>query len=788
MAISMPDTIGAVGDLPGQVDSFIGREDTFRQAERLLETARLVTITGPGGVGKTRLALQLARSQQESGAWPGGVWLAELTDLTPGAGAQRVAREIAETLGVSAQGTAPPLTVLGDALAGATMLLVVDNCEHVLGAAATVLGRLVEKAPGMRIIATSRHVLGVRAENIVRVPPLSTPEPGALSSVEAAGRWEAAELFIARARAAVPAFELSVDNLTQVSDLIAALDGLPLAIELAAQQMRRAPLSEIARRRNDRLALLGGTAHAGPRRHRTLRGSIDWSDELCSPAERLVWARCSVFSGGFDAHAAEEVCAGDGIKKGEVFDLLGELVDQSLLMVGAQDRYSPLASHRDYSAELLRAYGEEARLRERHAEYYRQLAIRAGGEWWGGDQLRWLARLQRERANIRAAITHYLATPGGAAGAMEIISALRAWWSALFPFSEARENLEAALAADPRPTRQRAAALWAGGYVALRQGDLTAADGLLTESRAVAEAVQDRPSLSSATHLLGLAAYFRGQTTTAVELLRQAETRCTQLGDEAGAWMAWCHLAMATAAAGDHDAAQEYGRRCLEAAGARTALLSRSGALWALGWGRWLARDVPAAERLLAEGLAIMREHADLWGVAECQEVLAWIAAGGGRDEYAARLLGAAQAARQQIGASIPGLRPLAIRHDDCVARLRGRLGDRAYDAAIAAGVRGELSVLPAAAPPPPDDGALAMLTEREREVIELIARGMSSKKIGERLFVSDRTIDSHAEHIRDKLGLQNRAEIAAFYIRATKSGLPAGGVPHAPHTVLDVA
>ena len=782
-----------MGNLPLPLDSYIGRGALVEHAGGLLRSSRCLTIIGPGGVGKTSLAVRLARAAREPGAYPDGVWLAGLGDLDPGADEHQVARMVVETLGVCAQGTAPPLNVLLDALADSRLLLVVDNCEHVIAGAAAVVGRLVARVPGLRVIATSRRALGVRGEQVVPVVPLSAPPPGEPVTLADADRWESIRLFVDRARTAAPGWCLGPENVGLVGELCAALDGLPLAVEMAARKIRVAPFAELVRRllapeTGDRLDLLSGTAHTGPLRHRTLRALVDWSYELCSAQGQLVWVRCSVFRGSFDAAAAEAVCAGEDVAQDKVFGLLGVLVEHSDMTLEAEDRYSLHAIEREYGAGLLRASGDEARIRDRHADYYRRLVIQAEREWWGPEQLRWLAHLQRERANIRAAIGHYLATPGGATGAMEILSALRCWWSSVFgSFTEARELMDRALALDPEPHRQRAAALWAGGYLALRQGDLDPAAELLAESCVVAEQVEDLSSLACAMHLQGLVAFFRGSSAAAVELLEQALARCRSLEDDAGIWMAWCHLAMATAAAGDYAAAESYGRQCLDAATARTALLSRSGALWALGWGRWLAGETASAEKLLDEGLAVVREHGDVWGIAECQEVLAWIvAADGKRDQYAAQLIGAAQAAWQTIGAYIR-LRPLAIQHDECVTQLRERLGARAFAEAVQAGARGELSVLPAIAAPVTPAGVLATLTERELEVTELIASGLSSQKIADTIIISVRTVNCHTANAFAKLGVHNRAQLTAVYIRAMETGeqteLTAGG--HAPHREL---
>ena len=458
-------TYATSGNIPSDVSSFVGRDGTLTTVRALMSTARCTTLVGPGGIGKTRLALRLA--DQLRSAYPDGVWVVELASLSDG---DRVVRTISETLGLRDESTDPPAEVLADYLRDRHLLIVLDNCEHLVTSCAVVVHELLSRSPHLRIVATSRRRLGVRGEHVVQVPPLTTPHPeGPPVPTAQAGRYEAIALFTDRATAADASFQLTEHNVAQVADLVTRLAGIPLAIELAAARIRSLPLRQIV----DRLSeLLTGGGPAAPARHRTLRATMQWSYDLCSPAEQVMWARLAVFRGGFDLAAAELVCAGDGIETGQVWDLVTGLVEQSIL-TRVEDRYTQLAPIAEYGMELLRASGDEERLRRRHADWCRQMAVQAAGEWIGPNQLRWLAHLHDERDNLRSGLAYCLATPDHARWAMEIITALMVWWTPTFgSFSEARDYLDRAMAMDPQPHSARAAGLWTAGWFALRHGDL----------------------------------------------------------------------------------------------------------------------------------------------------------------------------------------------------------------------------------------------------------------------------------------------------------------------------
>ena len=780
--------VSSGGNVPAELNKFIGRRDALAKVKATLSAARCVSLVGAGGIGKTRLALRLA--EQVRRGFPDGVWLVELAEI---ADEDLLVHMIAEALGLRDTSADPPLNALADFLRTRHLLLILDNCEHLVKGCAVVVHQLLSKCPQLRILATSRQPLGIPAERVVQVPPLTTPAPGGLSALEQADRYEAVRLFVDRAKAADASFELTDHNVSQVADLVTAVAGLPLAIELAAVRVRSLELQQIVDRLSDRLVLLTGGGPAAPARQRTLRAALQWSYDLCSPDEQIMWARVSVFTSGFDLEAAEAVAAGDGIDHRQVCDLVTGLVEQSIL-TRTGDRYTQLEPIHEYGAGLLSESGDEERLRHRHAAWYRRLATQAADEWFGADQLRWLAALHRERADIRTAITYCLSEPSRAGGAMEIVTALWCWWGPVFgSFSAARGYLTRALALDPQPRPERPPALWVAGYFALRQGDMDAAAKHLAAARAVAEELGDRKSLACAVHLTGLRACFLGDSAVALRLLEEAQARYRRLDEEAGGWtagrwMALCHLAMAAYGAGDHTAADAYARECLDLATQHTSRCSRSSALWALGLGAWMRDEQALADQLLTESLKLMREFHDPWGVAECQEVLAWVAASDGQhDEHAAQLLGAAEAAWSAVETYIPGLHMLATPHDKCAAQLRERLGEHAFNAAVRAGAL-KAAAEGAAAPDDQKPGQstsadAADLTPREQEVAKLIADGQTNREIADTLFVSIRTAETHVEHILAKLGATSRTQVAAWMSRGL-AGLSAG--PRTAHLARD--
>src|SRR6516225_6894444 len=442
------------GNLPAELTSFVGHRGELAGVRRLLAGSRLVTLTGPGGVGKTRLALRAAAGLAR--AFPDGVWLVRLDQLRDEA---LVAHAVAEALRLQdPAGCAPEAAV--EYLTGRQLLLVLDNCEHVVDAVAKLADVLLRAAAGLRVLATSRESLNMTGETVLAVPPLAAPDAGERLSVAELAQFAAATLFAERAAQVVPGFAVTAANAAAVAGICRRLEGLPLAIELAAAQTPVLSAEQIEARLGDRLGLLTRGGRARPARQQTLRASIEWSYELCSAAERLLWARCSVFAGGCELDAAEDICADDRLAAGDVLDLLAALADKSILAVEHGEgvaRYRLPEVLRECGQECLRESGEDTALRRRHRDWHEQLARRVDTGWRSPKIGDWTARLFREHAKVTAAQDFCQAEPGEAEAGLRI--ALHVWlfyyWNAGH-VSEGRYRLGQALARADEPTAWRA--------------------------------------------------------------------------------------------------------------------------------------------------------------------------------------------------------------------------------------------------------------------------------------------------------------------------------------------
>ncbi|MEU5613033.1 ATP-binding protein [Streptomyces sparsogenes] len=682
----LPDGYGPVGarGLPG-AGGLVGREGELSEARRLLGRTRLLTLTGVAGVGKSRLALGVADLVR--GDFPDGVWPAELAALAdPGL----LPQAVASALGLRDLAARPVVELLGDHLSGKRALLVLDNCEHLVEPCAVLADRLLRRAPRLCVLATSREPLRVQGEAVMWVPSLSVPEPHRRHSPEELARYPAVRLFVARAARATPHFALGPHNGDTVALLCGRLDGLPLAIELAAVGLRTLTPEQVLDRL-DRCLEPAGEARAGTRsRHETLRAAVDWSFELCSPGERTLWARVSVFAGDFDLRAAEEVCSGEGVDREDVLDLVAGLVDKSVLVReerGGRVRYRLLETIRKYGRERLAGSGRVAAWRRRHRDWCRALVREAEEEWLTPRQEEWLARLRDEIANVRAALEFCRAEPGEARAGLEIAASLWPHWICGGSLGEGRHWLGQALRLDPEAGVARGKALWVDAWLAALQGDTASALPRLDECRDLALRVRHEPTWVRATQHRGALALYEGDFPRAIRLVERALAGHRAAGDRNGVMTALYQLTMACALYGD-PRASAYGEECLalcEAAGAQWA---RSYALWALGLHTWRRGDRRRATALVRDALRTRWAVRDGWGTALCLEVLAWTAAFGGRPAYGARLLGSADAMWSATGASPSGFRHLAAVHDEVAARLRTALGTRAYAAAYRAGAR----------------------------------------------------------------------------------------------------
>lgn len=733
--------------LPASVSSFVGRMREVRDIPRTLGEIRLVTLIGPGGVGKTRLAMEAGQAMQR--AFPDGVWFADLSGVHD---AELVPQLVASVLGVRDVSSAPPLTILSEWLQDKHLLLILDNCEHLIDVCARLADALLRAAPRVRILATSREPLRVHGEGLLEVEPLPIDD--------------ATALFTERARAVARDAHIPDDS-EDVAALCRELDRLPLAIELAAARRRSLSVAEMLER--SPLAILGRGARFSER-HRTLEAAIKWSVDLCTRQERRLLAEMSALPSGFTLTLAREVfVAGDDV---DVETVIADLVDKSLIRAhgdGRYTRYSALNVIREYAADRL---GGRACHREtigRLCDYLRKILPRAEGDWLNLHQPEWMERLQNERGNLREAVRFCLDEPGQARAGLEIMGSAWPYFAYVFhSYSPGARWLDQLLAADQEETPIRAKALWVRAWFALRQGDFAAAQPTAEASRTVAEHVGEATILANATHLLGLTAYLTGDTSTATTLLEETLDRCRSGGLLHLEWMALFHLVPVYSATGQKEKADWCARRCLAMSEEHSENLSRSHALWFAALGSWFVGEQRQAAQLLQQSLTIMRERTDLWGTAEILETLAQITAASGELKRAARLFGAASTAWRTVDTEM-GLQPFADTHNSSVRYLRRTLGD-AYEQAYreGAGMTGNEAIvfamegpgsITSGRPSVTNDGG--PLTPREKEVAELIAQGLTNKEIAEQLVIARKTVEGHVAKIMDKLGVSNRTMVA---------------------------
>jgi non-specific serine/threonine protein kinase len=677
-------------NLPLQLTSFVGRERALADVTGGLAADRLVTLTGAGGTGKTRLALRAAA--ELLGEYPDGVWLVELAALADPA---LVPQAVASAVGVREEPGRPLLATLTDALKPQRLLLVLDNCEHLLEASARLADALLRACPHLSILATSREALGIAGETPWRVPSLSVPELRRGLPPETLAQAEAVRLFVHRAVTAKQDFVLTERTAPAVAQICVRLDGIPLALELAAARVRVLPAEQLLGRLEDRFRLLTGGSRTAPARHQTLRAAVDWSYALLSDPERTLFARLSVFAGGWTLEAAEAVCAdpdGAGIAPGEVLDLLTRLADKSLVVAEEQPdgtaRYRLLETLRQYARERLAAGGAAA-LRERHAAHYLERAEAGpagpGSYRFGEVVVRAVAEAwEREGDNARAALAWWLER-GEAERGLRLVTALNASWQIGGRHGEALRWLDALLAAGPVPAPVRAGALNWAGYHAHQQGDYERARALHEASVALWREAGDPRELSVALTALGLVHCLQGDLARAEALIRESLILARGAGDGAGVSRGLRDLGHVARAAGDYPRAQallEESLAAAQAAGHSWEVWRSSTCLARVAFLQ--GRHGEAAVRL-REALTGLQDIArPVIAVADALEWLAAAVAAAGRAERAARLYGAAARLRRDAGGARYAPDRPAYERD--VAETRAQLSRPAFAAAWAAG------------------------------------------------------------------------------------------------------
>lgn len=752
-------------NIPAEVTSFVGRRRELAEIKRLLSTTRLLTLTGPGGVGKTRLALRTAVDLQR--AFPDGVWLVELAPLQDPA---LVAQAVSGALEIRDQSARWLMGTIADYLADKNTLLVLDNCEHLLSACAVLVDNLLRACPEVHILATSRQPLGISGEVTLTLPSLSVPEVERVSAVPKLLEYEAIALFADRAVSALPGFQFLAANHEAVIQLCRRLDGIPLAIELAAVRLKALSVEQIVERLDDRFQLLTAGNRAAMPRQQTLEATIEWSYDLLSESEKKLWLRLSVFAGGFDLNAVERVCTGDGISETDILDLVAGLVDQSILVrdeAGGKARYRLLETLREFGRKRLQESGEEARWRRRHREWVREL-LGSGGDWLGVNQSAIFDRLQLEHDNLRAALDFCVSEPQEAEVGLAIAAHLWPYWQGRGHLSEGRRWIDTLLSLVPDQATVRANGLAAAGNLALMQGDITAAMGILEQSRAQAQRDRNATVLAFSLQYMGLGSMFRGDRAQALSLLTEALAIQRSMGDQAAVSSTLAMLAMTTLLEGDAPRAVTLWH---ESRGISLTLGDQWGlsyTLWGLGIAVWLEGDPERAAAVEKEGLRLKRGLDERLGMVLCLETLAWIAMTQGDAGRAARLLGAAKANWDATGASL--FEAFKTYRDRCETESRRSLGG-SFDAAFQKGAAMPLEdavayALEEAIQRPParaEPKTTTSLSRRELEIARLVASGLSNKEIAAKLVLSERTAETHVQNILNKLGFRSRSEVAAW-------------------------
>ena len=686
-----------LSNLSEPLTSFVGRERELAELTERVAANRLLTLMGAGGVGKTRLALRVAASVV--GSYRDGTWLVELAPLSD---STLVPQAVATVLGLKEQPGKRLAETLSDYLRGRNLLLVLDNAEHLVAACAQFAEALLRQCPRVTMLVTSRERLGVPGESTYRVPSLSLPDPGRAATAQSLAEYESVRLFSERVRLHLPHFAVTDQNAAALANICRRLDGIALAIELAAARVRSMPVEEVNQRLDRRFALLTSGSRTVPHRQQTLRAAIDWSYDLLTEPEKATLARTSVFSGGWTLQAAEDVCTGNGIDASEVLDVLASLADKSLIVAEerhAATRYRFLETMQAYAALRLRETdGAAAQYYARHLSHYLALAEEAEPQLTGKDQQTWLDRLESEHDNIRFALARASEPGGDAVSGLRLAAAFSRFWLVRGFLAEGRSWLAKvlAVATDAEPTRRAKALNWAGVF-AWKQGEYAAARALYEQCLTIRRALGDRRGIGAVLNNQGLLAYEQGDYAEARRLHAESLAIDRELGDRWGIAVSLVHLGSLAVAQGDDSAARKLyeeslaifrecgdrghianalrslGSLCNQQGDHSTArvlydeslsicrdLGDRSGIAWATCGLGGVARhqgDLVGARSLFEESLAVFRDLGDREGIAT-----------------ALNKLGEIDSAEGDVGSA-------RARQEDSLARFKA-LGDRSGIAA----------------------------------------------------------------------------------------------------------
>jgi len=763
--VTMARPARRLGNLPAEPTSFIGRHNALAEVRRKLGQARLVSLVGPGGVGKTRLAIKIGTDLGRG--FRDGAWLVELGEVRD---ARLVSNTLMLALDLRDQAATEPLPLLLSYLQDKQLLLLVDNCEHLLAAAALLVSEVVRAAPGVRVIATSREPLSVDGEHVIPLPPLDLPSGRQAEPLSQLRQNEAVMLFTQRAAAAAGSFELTESNRSAAVELCRRLDGLPLAIELAAVRTRVLTVEQIRDRLNDRFGLLTAAGKAALPRHQTLRTTIEWSHELLNAGERALLRRLCVFAGRFSLEDVESVCASDDVPAAQSLDLLSSLVDKSLVVKEDVSRVASYRLHetmREFARLKLREAGEQELVEDRCTEHYRSRCMQAVGE----SRYRlaeWLDWMDLEIDNIRAVLGRCLSQRDSVRG-IDLATSVGWYWITRATTEGAQWLDELGASGAGRPDAQ----FWAyfiRGFLAVLKADATASRPALVRAVATARELGQPSLLSQALSMASIAENLAGERASAIRLLGEAVIVTGPLD----VFPAQISVLQAQALNGFFEGDIE----AVRAAASEGIRLSRDvGDLYSLemmllnrGGTALIVGELEQAKEFYMEALRIAQRIDDRVAQYALLDGLGCVAAASGKARLAAHLIGAAVTVRTQAGASlIPFLAPLIAQAEESAI---AALGASKFAAEVNAGRRlardeairkalGEPAQVAAAAVANSEGSGL--LGKREAEVAGLVAEGLSNKQIGARLFISERTVDSHVRSILNKLGFNSRAQIAGW-------------------------
>ena len=753
-----------IGNLPAEATSFVGRRHELAELRKKLASARLVSLIGPGGVGKSRLALRAATDL--SRGFPAGAWWVELAEVrVPGL----VANAVLAALDLRDQAGTEPLVLLLAHLRERHLLLVLDNCEHLLEVSAAFATEVLRAAPGVRVIATSREPLSAPGEHVLPVPPLDLPSTDSAEPLHRLRQNEAVTLFVERAGAASGAFELTEANRRAVADLCRRLDGLPLAIELAAVRTRILTVEQILERLSDRFGLLTGAGRAALPRHKTLETAIDWSFEMLSAREQALLRRLCVFAGRFTLEDVEGVCTSDEVPAGNGLELLSSLVDKSLVI---KEDARGVACHRlhetmrEYAARKLVDAHEHRELQERCTVYYLSAAQRMSPQ----ARFRlpeWLAWMDLEIDNIRPVLRRCLVESDSVRG-IQLATSL-AWFWITRGTTEGVRWLDELLASGPGNPETLGWSYFIRGFLAVLQGNWEAARPALEKSMAAARDAGQPVQLANALSMASIAAAMAGDRPSAQSLLDLAHDLAAELDDVPAKVGVLQARALNALYGGDFETL-----KLVSTEGAR---MSREvGDLYALhmmnlnlGGAALLAGDLEESKARYQESLRIAYRIDDRIGQYYLLGALGLHAAIAGQPKTAAQLLGASEKIRIGAGATVmPAMSPIINQARETAA---AALGASRFEAELETGMRlsRDTAVSMALGEPVHPGGeetsgvGVGLLAKREAEVARLVAEGLSNKQIGARLFISERTVDSHVRSILNKLGFNSRAQIAGW-------------------------